>query len=206
MLMSKRLRGAVLGTLLALAAVGVIGWLTMRVIAPHPDTERYRQRQPGVMLVDGFRSYSSVADALSLLQARARLVSRRTLARPPDRRYPPHALDSVTVERYPLLGTTGRLSLQFFNDRLLEVGFEPDDAAAAAAALKLSYPALQRDRNGRAEWVEAKRRIATNVELASSSVGRSLTTQPYVLWQDMRLIRQRDAWDQAYGALPYKMQ
>ncbi|MDB5972121.1 MAG: hypothetical protein JWQ90_4571 [Hydrocarboniphaga sp.] len=190
------------GLLLAIAA-GV--WLMTRAPAQHPDTAHFLQRRAGVELVDGYRSYSSVAEVGKALQARRLGASRRTLARPPDPRYPPHALDTLTVEQLALLDTQGRLSLQFFNDRLFEIDFKPDDAAACAAALKRADPQLQRDRNGRAEHSVGDRRLATNVGLASSHVGEYLGTEPYVLWQDLRLTRERDEWDRRFGALPYKM-
>jgi hypothetical protein len=167
------------------------------------SAEDYSRRQPGRPLAANLSSYSSVAEVTLSLQAKRLSVARRTLARPPDPRYPPRALDTLTIERYALLGTQGRLSLQFFNDRLFEVGFKPDDAAACAKALKRADPQLRRDANGRAERTAGSQRVATNVELAASSVGQSLNTEPYVLWQDLRLVRERDDWDQRFGALPY---
>jgi hypothetical protein len=188
---------------LLLIAAGL--WWAMRAPSQHADSARYLQREPGLMLVDGFSSYSSIADIGALLQSRQHAVSRRTLARPPDPRYPPHAIDTLTVEHFALLQTPGRLSLQFFNDRLFEVDFKPDDAAVCAAALKRADPQLQRDRNGRAERRDGSWRLAANVELAASPVGKSLATEPYVLWQDLRLTAQRDDWDARFGALPYQL-
>lgn len=167
------------------------------------SAEDYTRRQPGRPLVNGLSSYASVDEVGAALRARQLQPARRTLTRPPNKRYPPRSLDTLTVERYTLLGTQGRLSLEFFNDRLFEVGFRPDDAAACAAALKRAEPQLRRDANGRAERTEGSRRLATNVELAASSVGRSLNTEPYVLWQELRLVRERDDWDQRFGAIPY---
>ena len=96
------------------------------------------------------------------------------------------------MDRFPLLGTRGQLTLQFFNDRLFEIGFRPDDASACARSLKAADSKLRRDANGRAERTSGSQRIATNCDLAASDVGRSLNTEPYVLWQDLRLVRQRD--------------
>jgi hypothetical protein len=187
---------------LLLAAAGL--WMLLRPPAVHPDSARYLERRPGLPLGADFTSYSAVADAIEVLHAKQFEALRRTLARPPDPRYPPHVLDTLTVEHYPVLGTQGRLSLQFFNDRLLEVGYRPDDAAACLQALRRAEPLLARDRNGRAERVAGDGRLATNVEMASNSVGLSLAAEPYVLWQDLRLIRQRDDWDRRFAALPDK--
>ncbi|MDB5972120.1 MAG: hypothetical protein JWQ90_4570 [Hydrocarboniphaga sp.] len=176
--------------------------------APAPtvavSSEDYTRRQPGRPLFAGLSSYSSIDQITRDFAARKLVPVRRTMSRPPDPRYPVHALDLLTLEHYSMLGTQGRLSLQFFNDRLFEVGFKPDDAAACAAALKRADPQLRRDANGRAERTVGSQRLATNVELAASSVGQSLNTEPYVLWQDLRLVRERDDWDQRFGAIVQK--
>ncbi|WP_428310844.1 hypothetical protein [Hydrocarboniphaga sp.] len=190
---------------IALPAIAAGLWWCLRAPAQHPDSARYLQREPALALVAGFVSYASIADTGALLRQQGHPWSRRTLARPPDPRYPPHVIDTMTVERFVMLGTAGRLSLQFFNDRLFEVDFKPDDAAACASALKRADTLLRRDRNGRAERVDGAWRLATNVELAASTVGKSLATEPYLLWQDLRLTAQRDDWDARFGALPYRL-
>lgn len=187
--------------------VAALAWAALLYLRPsqHPETARFTQRHDGLPLAASWMSYASIVEIGRGLDLQHFVPERRTLARPPDRRYPPHALDTLTVEHYPLLGTQGQLSLQFLNDRLFEVGFRPDDAALAAATLQRQNPQLQRDANGRAERTEGELRLATNLELAVSSVGSTLDTEPYVLWQDLSLIRERDEWDQRFGALPYKM-
>jgi hypothetical protein len=167
------------------------------------SSDDYTRRQPGRPLFAGLNSYLSVDQASHDFAARKLKPVRNTLSRPPDPRYPVHALDTLTLEHYALLGTQGQLRLQFFNDRLFEVAFKPDDASACAAALKRADPQLRRDSNGRAEHTSGSQRVATNVELAASSVGKSLNTEPYVLWQDLRLVRERDDWDERFGALPF---
>ena len=42
-------------------------------------------------------------------------------------------------------------------------------------------------------------RIASSLDLAVSEVGRNLRTRPFVIWQDLRLVRQRDRWDARYA-------
>lgn len=187
---------------LALAAA-LLGW---RIAASpsdrHPDSERYTARQAGVALIDGFTSQAAVADVEARLQARGEAPVRRRLARPPSASYPPQALDTLSVADHALLDTRGRLTLEFFNDRLYEIGFEPVDSEAARRALKRAYPELRRDRNGRAERIVGDLRLAANLDLAVSPVGQSLQTRPYVLWQDRRLIAERDDWDRRFGAIP----
>jgi len=189
--------------ILALLSAGIGAAIWPRSPKAHPDTGLYTDRQQGLVLAAGLSSYASLEEGVAHLEARHHKVLRQRLARPPDIRYPVHVLDTLTVMDYPLLGTQGRLRLEFFNDRLYEVNFKPDDAAVCLATLRRSDRGLQRDRNGRAERVQAALRVATNVEMASTSVGEALGTEPYVLWQDLRLVRERDDWDERFGALPF---
>ncbi|WP_428310843.1 hypothetical protein [Hydrocarboniphaga sp.] len=167
------------------------------------SSEDYTRRQPGRPLFAGLSSYASLDQVRREFSAKKLEPEHRLMTPPPDPRYPVHAIDTLTLQHYPLLGTHGRLTLQFFNDRLFEVGYKPDDAAACARALKGALPQLRRDANGRAEHISGSQRVASNVDLAASSVGQSLNTEPYVIWQDLRLIRERDDWDQRFGSLPY---
>lgn len=169
----------------------------------HPEAGRYTARAAPLLLMDGLSSYAGAADLAARFDAAGLAWSSRRLARPPDRRYPPRALETLSVARYRHLGVEGRLTLELFNDRLYEIGFEPDDAAAMARALKQAEPQLQRDRNARWERVDGDLRLASNVEFASSPVGLSLRTRPYVIWQDLRLLRERDEWDRRFGSIPY---
>lgn len=192
--------------ILVLVSAGLAAAIWPSSPKQHPDTARYIDRQPGLVLTAGLSSYSGLEKTAAYLESRQHTVTRQRLARPPDRRYPQRVLDTLTVKTYPFLGTQGRLRLEFFNDRLYEISFTPDDPAACLAALKRVDPGLHRDRNGRAERVQGSLRVATNVELASTPVGESLGTEPYVLWQDLRLVHERDDWDTRFGALPYSLE
>lgn len=109
---------------------------------------------------------------------------------------------TLTVEGYPHLGTAGVLVLEFFNDRLMEVDFRPDDPSRYTARLHREYPLLKRGRTGHAEWRTSMLRIWSTVDLAKSKVGRTLGSEGVVLWQDLRLIQQRDDWDARFGHIP----
>jgi len=169
---------------------------------PHAETAAYTDRQSGIALTAGFASYQSVEAVAARLTEQGVEAAHRRIARPTSPRYPMHVLDTLSLD-YALLGTKGRMTLEFFNDRLYEIGYTPEDASICAAELKHEEPQLRRDRNGRAERSEGDLRIASNVDLAISSVGRSLRTEPYVLWQDQRLIRERNDWDAKFGAIPF---
>ena len=171
---------------------------------PHPETERYRARHSGLLLTQGFRSYASIAEVEKRLSA-ARYTDWFQDARhsksSPD--YPPYDFDSLVVADYRHLDVPGTLSLQFFNDRLFQIEFVPADAEAYAR--RMGVLKLRSSRNARAERTDGALRIASSVGLAVSKVGQHLKSEPYVIWQDLRLIRQREEWDLHYGAIPRAM-
>lgn len=170
----------------------------------HPDTARYRARQSGLMLTQGFRSYASIAEVEKRLRAAGYtdwLQDTRHAKRSSD--YPPYDFDSLEVVGYRHLDVPGVLTLQFFNDRLFQVEFVPTDPEAYAP--RMGVLKLRSGRNARAERVNGALRIASSVGLAVSKVGQHLRSEPYVIWQDLRLIRQRDEWDLHFGTLPRAM-
>ncbi len=112
---------------------------------------------------------------------------------------PPRNLDTVTVAQYRHWDVPGRLELQFFNDRLYQVEFEPDDADAYQAAQRRELPQIKREVSGRSEYISGNLRIASSLDLAVSDVGRKLGTRPFLIWQDRRLVRQRDEWDRRFA-------
>ncbi|MEQ1439285.1 hypothetical protein AAG565_07970 [Fontimonas sp. SYSU GA230001] len=112
---------------------------------------------------------------------------------------PPRNFDVVTVHQFQHWGQQGRLELQFFNNRLYQTEFEPDDADLYRAAQRRELPQLKREASGRSELIQGNLRIASSLDLAVSEVGRSLRTRPFLLWQDRRLVRQRDEWDRRFS-------
>lgn len=111
---------------------------------------------------------------------------------------PPSDLDIVTVKGYRHLDQPGTLELQFFNDRLYQLEFQPDDARAYREKFREQWQ-LAREKSGRSEFIAGPLRIASSLDLAVSDVGQALHTRPYALWQDLRLIKQRDDWDQQFA-------
>lgn len=191
----------------AILLVGVlVSWWwakNNRPPAPHPETAAFETvQEPRLDLLDGFRSYETEAATRGPLEAAGLRVERRVLRRPPSERYPPRALVSLMVEGYRHLGVDGQLTLEFFNDRLMEVDFRPEDPDRYARQMRAAMPQLKRDGVGHAEWSDGTLRVWSNVELARSRVGGSLRTDALVLWQDLRLIAQRDDWDARFGAIP----
>ncbi len=180
-------------------------WFHQREQPPvvHAETTLFRQiEEPRILLADIFRSYDSETLVATALEAAGLQLQRKVQERPQDARYPPRRMTSFTVFGYRHLDSEGTLVLEFFNDRLMEVDFRPDDPVRYAPRLRSAFPALQSTGTGHAEQVAAPLRIWSSVELARSKVGKSLGSSGVVLWQDLRLIAQRDDWDARYGHIP----
>ena len=194
-----------LAGVILLVGIGVSWWWAEQRKPPpeHPETAAFETvQEPRLELLDGLHSYDSEDSIRGPLEAAGLPVERRVIRRPPSERYPPRALVSLVVENYRHLGVGGQLTLEFFNDRLMEADFRPDDPDHYARQLRAAMPQLKRDRVGHAEWSEGALRVWSNVELARSRVGGSLRTDALILWQDLRLIAQRDDWDARFGAIP----
>lgn len=169
----------------------------------HPESAQFRAlAEPRLELIEGLQSYESETPLRQALEAAGYTVQRRELKRPPSIKYPPRQMVTLMVNGYRHLQVDGQLGLEFFNDRLMEVDFRPDDPAAYAPRLHRLLPGLVRGRTGHAELREGELRVWTNVDLAKSRVGGSLRTEALVLWQDLRLIRQRDDWDARFSQIP----
>src|SRR3546814_14297919 len=80
----------------------------------------------------------------------------------------------MTVDDYRHLGQSGTLQLQFFNDRLYQLEFEPQDAAAYRAQFRRQWPQVGHEKSGRSEVISGALRIASSLDLAVSEVGRAL--------------------------------
>lgn len=200
----RPLRWAVIG----LFVYGVYSWLDLgkqAVVAlqePHPETAAFTAVASNpVELIPPLRSYSSVADVeRQLKQAEYGWRSSR-IAKPGTSDYPPRHLHTLTVNGYEHLGVPGELNLDFLNDRLMEASFIPSDPEAHVQALRRTGIRAKRSENGRATRINGHQRITSNVELAVTDVGRNIGTTPRVIWQDLRLIAQRDDWDVRFGTL-----
>lgn len=152
-----------------------------------------------VRLLGPYRSFASVDEVVFDLERAgfAPIVE----SRHPGVRdgVPPRDLDTVTVMQYRHWDVPGRLQLQFFNDRLYQTEFEPEDATRYKIAQQRELPQLKRETSGRSEYIVGHLRIASSLDLAISDVGRKLDTRPFLIWQDRRLVRQRDEWDRRFA-------
>lgn len=208
---TRHRRRWVVAGLLALGAVGLAAINGERLLAligrdPHPDAERYLEsHSDGVALADRFRSDQGLATAIDAM-ARAGYedltISRR--AHPVSSRYPPLDRSTLVVEGYEHLGSSGRLSLSFLNDRLYQAEFEPvaDAVQAYAAALRRRGLRAKASDNARIDVTDGHLRIHGTAALAATTMGRQLRTRPWIIWEDRRLIALRDEWDRRFGSIP----
>ncbi len=167
------------------------------------DYRAFTERLPNpVRLIAQFDSYSSVDRVFTSLVAENYAPVQESNHAKVRSGVPPRDLDLLRVKAYRHLGVEGTLELLFFNDRLYQTDFEPGNAEAYQSALRKAVPQLPRERSGRSEYSEGPLRVASSVDLAVSEVGAALRTRPFVLWQDTRLIEQRDTWDKRFSAKP----
>lgn len=198
-----------LAAAIVLIGIGCAWWYQQlhRSPALQPEAALFsRIEEPRMVFAEVFRSYDSEAAVTTALEAAGLTVQQKVTERPFSKRYPPRRVASLTVQGYKHLDCEGVLVLEFFNNRLMETDFRPDDAGRYAPRLHRQYPGLRRDRNGHAEYLAAPLRIWATVDLAKSKVGRTLGSDGVVLWQDARLIAQRDDWDARYGHIPVPVQ
>lgn len=196
--------GVVLGVGLGFAALQMEGLRALFGLGPHAETARYTEsRTDGVMLIDRFRSYQDLARVRALLAESGHEdveLSRR--GHPASRHYPALERAILVVGAYEHLGSAGRLSLGFLNDRLYQAEFEPASASEYAAALRRRGLRPRAADNARIEVVTGELRIHGTVALAATPMGLQLRTRPWMIWEDRRLVAQRDEWDARYGQVP----
>lgn len=169
-------------------------------IATESEMAAFTRVEPDpVRLLGPYRSYLSVDEVVYGLEQAgfSPIVESNHLPVAAD--VPPRNLDSVVVNQYRHWDVQGRLELQFFNNRLYQAEFEPDDAELYVRAQRRELPQLPREHAGRSELIDGNLRIASSLDLAVSDVGRKLRTRPFLLWQDRRLVRQRDEWDRRFA-------
>ena len=154
-----------------------------------------------VRLLGLYRSFQGVDEVVVDLERSGFLPMVESRHLPVRDGVPPRNLDTVTVTQYRHWGVPGRLELQFFNDRLYQTEFEPEDAERYLAAQRRELPQLARRSTGRSELINGHLRIASSLDLAVSEVGQQLRTRPFLIWQDRRLVRQREEWDRRFAAL-----
>ena len=181
-----------------------MSWTVKQYLPPdeHPQTDFYKSVEAQREDLGGFRSYDTLDAVRATLAAGSYTATLSQLHSTPSAAYPEHKMDTLTVEKYRHLDQPGQLTLEFFNNRLYEVDFNPAEPKAYAAALHRALPNLKSNQAGDTEWINGSLRVSSNVDLAANAVGQSLGSNAYVIWQDLRLIRQRNQWDRDFSAEP----
>jgi hypothetical protein len=104
----------------------------------------------------------------------------------PDR--PPFDFFVVRVKGFKEFGHTGELELTFFNERLMEAAFRPDDADGFLRSLNdVARVNLKKD---------DKKRLSQNLELLAHTREKG---EVWIRWQDLRLTKEVDEWVSKYS-------
>jgi len=198
----KPLRWAAIGGI-AFVAVSTF-YVADKILLPgeHAEARRFTEvAADPVPFFAGLRSYDTPDSVKAKLDAAKASYTVESVRPPKSSKHPPRDRDTIVANAYLHLGEQGKLTLEFFNDRLYEATFIPTEPAAYAPKLARE-PHFKPDKNGRAEKVLGSLRVASNVQFSTTDVGKNLQTKPYVIWQDLRLVAQLDEWDRRFVALP----
>ena len=162
---------------------------------PDPAARYTRVEAERVTFMGALRSYDSVSTVRDWLEASGYSASVSTIERDlPSTRYPPYRNDTLVVPEYKHADHEGRLTLEFFNDRLYQAQFMPAQPPQYLSWLRGRGVALPVKRTGRSTVTQGYLRISTNIDFASSDVGTVMGSSPFVLWEDLRLLQQMQDW------------
>ena len=127
---------------LGLLGYGVWSWIDIghEVVKanrePHPDTAAFTAVLANpVDLIAPLRSFQSLEDVQDVLRRGDYIWRGVRIPTPGTHRNPPRNLQTVVVNGYLHLEVPGQLTLEFFNDRLYEASFVPDQPADYAPRL-----------------------------------------------------------------------
>lgn len=153
-----------------------------------PSSFVSRVKDPA-MLIDGFASYQSVEGVKKRLEQAALFwqVLEDSHLGQKDRR-PPFNIYTISVRGYTHLSCAGELIFYFFNDRLMETRFFPDEPHEYISSLKKHFGASFQETN------EVQVAQYARMWLASD-----YTKRQYVGWQDVRLAEEQQQWIKNYS-------
>jgi hypothetical protein len=153
---------------------------------------RYTQvESERVPMINSLRSYESVEAIRTVLEKGGHNAEVSTIER--KRRAtsdPPFRNDTLKVMAYRHGAYEGQLTLEFFNDRLYQAEFTPLEPAEYLRWLRGNGLKLPVKRVGLAQLTAGHLQVFTNIDFATSDVGRTMGSKPFVRWQDKRLSQQ----------------
>lgn len=148
-----------------------------------------------VVFMSVLRSFDSVEAVNAQLSKAGFSAAASTIEKKVNpNRYPPYRSDTLQVDNYKHAGYEGKLILEFFNDRLYEAQFLPKDPRNYLQWLRTHNVNLPRKSSGRSTLSQGNLQVVSNIDFATSDVGRSLPNTPFVLWEDRRLVQQMRDW------------
>lgn len=158
--------------------------------APYTAVEATR-----VELINGLRSYENLESIQGTLTQQGFASELSTISKDTQGgRYPPYRSDTLLIAKYQHAGIEGRLTLEFFNDRLYQSHFVPLQPAEYLQWLRTHGTPLPTKRTGRSALTLGDLEIVTNIDFAVTEVGSLMGTKPYVQWTDARLSTQMRNW------------
>jgi len=137
-------------------------------------------------LLPGFQSYHSRAEVLPALSKTLNAEVLEDSSLPDADPRPLFSIYTISYQGFAYCGQTGELHLQFFNDRLLQTWFFPQDAASCLAVLASLGQQIP---NGDG--------LATGNTILRSGVDYRGTH--YIAWEDRRLALERRRWIARYS-------
>jgi hypothetical protein len=158
--------------------------------APYTAVEATR-----VDLINGLRSYESLESIQATLAQQNFASELSTINKDTQGgRYPPYRSDTLVIAKYQHAGIEGRLTLEFFNDRLYQTHFVPQQPTEYLRWLRAHGTPLPIKRTGRSSLIRGDLEVTTNIDFAVTEVGSLMGTKPYVQWTDTRLSTQMRNW------------
>src|SRR5205823_280275 len=144
-------------------------------------------QSPATPLIEGFQSYTPIADVQSALKSRgATWATIEDSHLPSGDRRPPFNILTISVSGYSYLGHTGELQFHFFNNRLTSTWFFPDIPASFTTTLESAMKT-------------AIRPEATVPPFTRVWTHKNYQDRTYFAWEDTRLAKEQRLWIASYS-------
>lgn len=142
--------------------------------------------QPRSALISEFVRYASREEVVSKVSSRFQIQVVEDSSLPAGDRRPPFSIYTLSVAGFRYLDHDGELRMTFFNNRLQETWFYPNDPDAYFSALR-SHGVVPSEHS---QLVMGRTAVWT---------GTDYRVKSYVAWQDTRLGEQSKRWISRYS-------